>query len=376
MRALARRFVQPALLGAFLLLAAVRLAWLYRNTGGVPGWDYRIYAEAVGRAAGGNDPYRLGEIGTGFINHPGLLLLVYPFQRLGAAGFWLWMAGSLIAWPLTLTIAAREFPAGRLPVLLLPLTAAVEGLFMGQASIAAGLCLAGAFIALRRERDDLAGLLIGFGVLFKLSLAIFGLYFLLKKRFRAVAVLGLVIAFFSAVSELLLLSGINGIFFETMIGLYADFRPGTNNASLAGFPYFPVIALILLAGLCAAVVREPGRVTGWRAYGGLAAWTLLSSPLTWHHHFVLLAVPLVGSLAADPGGTGGSHGPGSPPGPGDPAGRSYGVALAVLIQVDLLGQLVGLSFHTGIAAAIGVLILAVAPLTHKPNAVILSNDVR
>jgi hypothetical protein len=59
--------------------------WLARASGGEPGWDFAIYGTASERAAAGDDPYsRLGQE-TGFVNHPALLLLVYPFRLAGGA---------------------------------------------------------------------------------------------------------------------------------------------------------------------------------------------------------------------------------------------------------------------------------------------------
>jgi hypothetical protein len=343
---LQRRTVFLVLAGAFWLLAAVRLVWLYRATGGVIGWDYGIYTEAAGRAAAGLDIYSHGEIGTGFINHPGFLLLVYPFLWAGRAGFWIWSALSLAAWPQTIRLAAVELRKRRALLFLLPLTAAAEALFMGQASIPAALCLAAAYAAVRKDRDVLAGFFIGVGVLLKFSLAIFGLYFLLRRRFRAAAALGATVAVFSLAAEWLLYPGINRMFLLTMVDLYADHHTGVFNSSLAGMPFFPFLAIILLAALSLAVVRNTAPSTEWLAFGGLAAWTLVVSPLTWHHHFVLLAVPLAGLLHDRPW---------------------FGIALVALIQVDLLGFLAGLPVHTGLLAALGILILALIPLTGRPG---------
>lgn len=379
----------------FWLLAFARLVWLFRNTGGVIGWDFRIYTAAVERAAAGLDPYQAGQIGTGFVNHPALLLFAAPFRWAGAVGFPAWLTLSLAAWPLTLGLAAAGKPGARTLVLLLPLTAAVEAVFMGQASIPAALCLAGAYHLSRSGRDGMAGILAGLGVIFKLSLGILGIYYVLRRRPRAAASMGAVIIGMSIGAELVFYRGINAQFIRAMLGLYAEHHPGAQNASLVGVPFFLPIALLLLAGLAVRAYRAGA--DGWLVFGGFAAWTLLVSPLTWHHHFVLLAVPLVRLL--EPGGS-------DPPGPPDmgapprtpsgmpvhrspqaalsgarrSSGRSrsgrdiqharssqiHAVALAGLIQADLVGAYLGLPFHTAILAAAALLFMAIFRLDSHP----------
>lgn len=341
MTGFSKRQVFLAAAGAFWLLAAVRLVWLYRATGGFIGLDYGIYTAAAERAAAGLDPFSLGQTGTGFINHPGFLLLVYPFLWTGRVGFWIWSALSIAAWPHAVRLAAGELRKRRALLFLLPLTAAAEALFMGQASIAAAFCLAAAYTAVRKDRDVLAGFLIGLGMMFKFSLGIFGLYFLLRRRLRAAAALFGTVLVFSLAAEWLLYPGINRMFLLEMAGLFADHHPGVHNSSLIGMPFFPLIAVLLLGALSVAAVRNAAPATEWLAYGGFAAWTLLVSPLTWHHHFVLLAVPLAGLLHYRPW---------------------LGIALAALIQVDTLALLAGSPIRPGLLAALGILVLALAPL--------------
>ena len=336
----------------FWTLALVRLVWLYESAQGVDGWDYAIYDLGVERAFSGEDPYRQIGIETGFINHPGLLLVAYPFHLLGAAGSWVWLAASLIAWlaAVFLSFRAHERRA-ELLVLLFSLTAAAEGLFAGQAGIPAVLCLAVAYRFHRREKEIAAGILIGLAAVFKLSLGVFILFFLLKKRFGAAAAGLATLVLFSATAEWLLFPGINGLFFVSMAGLVGSAYPGVHNASLYHPSFTPVIGAFMLASLAWVVYRRGDRVPERLAFGGFAAWTLLTSPLTWHHHFVLLALPLAWLLAERPW---------------------VGIALAGLIQIDLLGQRIGLPFHTGILAAVGIYLLFIiipyAPLPGNRSA--------
>jgi hypothetical protein len=77
-------------------------------------------------------------------------------------------------WPLALVVAlaATSFPLHR------TLTA-------GQLNCALLLLYCGVYWASRRRREWLAGLLVGFGILFKLVPGVFVIYFLLKRRWKA-----------------------------------------------------------------------------------------------------------------------------------------------------------------------------------------------
>jgi alpha-1,2-mannosyltransferase len=315
--------------------------WLARASGGEPGWDFAIYGTASERAAAGDDPYsRLGQE-TGFVNHPALLLLVYPFRLAGGAGATVWFAVLLAAWvgAAVLSFDPTERRGERL-VLLLLLSAAAEGLIAGQAALPAVFCLAAAYRCHRANREMEAGVLIGLAVVFKLSLGVFILYFLVLRRFRSAAAAGAVLILLTALAEWLLYPGVTAAFFRTTAGLAAEAHPGAFNAAVYFPPVTPLIAVFALAALAITTLRRGNLTDARPAFGGFAAWTLLASPLTWHHHFVFLALPLAILLARRPW---------------------VGLALAGAVQVDLLGQAAGLPVHTSLLAAGAILLMNFIP---------------
>lgn len=329
----AGRALPGILLMLFAALAVHRLAWLAGMTGGVIGWDARIYFAAARTAFVGGNPYTTGEIGTRFLNHPALLLAVRPFAAFESAGTWIWIMLLAAAWVGTLRIIARQGAGWTAACLLLPLTAAVEGIFMGQASLLAGLFLAGAYALDRRDEEIGAGILVGLAMICKLSLGVFALYLLVNKRRRGLLAAGFVLAAASAAAEWLVLPGINRLFVAAMVDLAGEIHIGAQNASLLITPWVRPAGAAVLAALVYFSWRDH-RIKP--LFGNLAAWTLLFSPLTWHHHGVFLALPIAEQIQR----------------------REWlGFSLAALIQFDLLAQLAGFPLHTlSLAAALIMLI--------------------
>jgi hypothetical protein len=129
------------------------------------------------------------------------------------------------------------------------------------------------------------------------------------------------------------------IFLQTA-GLAAVAQPGAFNAAVYVPPGPPLNAVFALAALAMTPLRRGNPTDERPAFGGFAAWTLLASPLTWHHHFVFLALPLAILLARRPW---------------------VGLVLAGAVQVDLLGQAAGLPVHTSLLAAGAILLMNFIP---------------
>ena len=108
------------------------------------------------------------------------------------ASAWI-MAGALFA---SVRVGAFGALLGAL-ALFHPLT---RSLTAGQLNPVLLLCYSGAFALCRTGRDAAAGTLLGFAAMFKLAPGIFGLHFLLTRRWRALAAMVLTVALLGILS--------------------------------------------------------------------------------------------------------------------------------------------------------------------------------
>jgi len=286
-----RRWLAAACL-LFAGLAWQRLGWLAGNTGGIWGWDYRIYAAAWEKAAAGGNPYLPLTIGTGFLSHPFLLVLVAPFAGLGEAGYGLWALLGAAAWLGTLWLCGRlvEVHGWRL-VPLIFFTPAVEAVFMGQASALAGLAVVFAFQS---------GAALAMAIALKTSpLALAG-YFVAKGRSRFLGMTALTLGLVTVLPMAVLYPELVADFWGALTQLDGLVHHSPQNASLIGLTGWAGMRWVGAAGYAGLVwlaYRRGGPSV--RLYSAFLAWSILFSPLAWHHHFVLLALPLAALLAQD-----------------------------------------------------------------------------
>ena len=187
--------------------------------------------------------------------------------------------------------------------------------------IVLGIC------ALRKERDLLAGLLIGFAALIKLPLLLLGVYFLARGRWR-VAIGGASICAFAGILSLLVFGwDVHQNWYEYTIKPFAE-KPlsAYNNQSVQGFltrldhgksylmnwqpkPVDPMIllaskaAVFLLLGTVAVVIGWPRR---WRRGSGIDApattmveleiciiilLAMMISTVSWSHYYLWILLP-------------------------------------------------------------------------------------
>jgi hypothetical protein len=332
-------------LAAAALLGLHRLSFLAAHTGGAPGWDYRVYTDALAQASAGMNPYEPFHIGSGYFNHPFLLAVIAPFNALGEAGYWVWTLASLAAWIAAIRLCWRLAPEGEsasgwliLPQMLV-FTPAVETLYMGQANMLAGLCVVLALRLGERGRAGWGGLALGAAMVLKTSPAVLLLYFLARREWRLAGAAALTVAGLTALSGWLFQPGIAGEYAAALARLAGSLHASPENASLpgvtgwAGMRWLGAGALAYLLWGAARGKRGETAQGRW-AFSALLGWMLLFSPVTWQHHLVFLALPLVSLLAA---------------------GKGAGWLAFALIQADLVWQGMGAPFPAGALA--GVLLL-------------------
>lgn len=152
------------------------------------------------------------------------------------------------------------------------------------------------------------GLLIGFVAAFKLTPAVFVLYLLLRKDFRAIVVSGISFAAFTAIGFVLAFGDATKYWTEILPDSNRIGRPAyPSNQSITGFlarlgvedlrtPLWLLASVLVLAITVVAMRRalkadEPALALCANALAGL-----LVSPVSWSHHWVW-AIPLLLTLA-------------------------------------------------------------------------------
>ncbi len=136
----------------------------------------------------------------GFVNNPIVAFVFVPFALLppGLAALVyaaLGVAAAVVSWRVLVSAAGLDLPRAALLALLFVLNGPLmNSLREGNSSQFALLALVLAFVSLRRQREWRAGCLLGAAALLKLPLLLFGVYFALRGRWRAVAAGGLVVA--------------------------------------------------------------------------------------------------------------------------------------------------------------------------------------
>jgi hypothetical protein len=267
---------------------------------------------------------------VGFVNIPGLVWLFVPLVPLGEFNAaWVFLAlsaaATLGAFAL-LTRLGQASPRAKVALfaLLLVNGPLVNSLREGNTTHFILLLLALALLLWRGGRDFAAGLVLGFTAMIKPPLMLFGLYFLLRGRWRAVAGGATTIAAIVAVSLATFGLEINLGWYRACIepfmkGAIAAF----NVQSIDGFlirlvtgpdeldNWFPlepstahrVVRIALVAALLIGaywLMRRAGRpASAPRAVGPrdfaefsiVLVIALVSTPVSWTHYYLLLLLP-------------------------------------------------------------------------------------
>jgi hypothetical protein len=257
---------------------------------------------------------------------PGAVLLALPLGELDFAdAFAVW--GTLSAW--CLAVSVPLLIRGLRPALpgwaVLPLGVAVAlsapfwaQLVHGQLNLFLLLLIVGAWLADRSGRPLLAGGLIGTAALVKLFPAYLLVYFVLARRWRALAAGLTAIGIGLVVTSAVLGPDIWPVYFTEVVPVTQEFASAWPNASLTGWwlklfdpsSVWPLVrptpivaersialagavlsALVLTGWLWYCIRRTGGdRDVGWAAATVIM---LLVSPTTWDHYLLLLALPVV-----------------------------------------------------------------------------------
>ncbi len=165
------------------------------------GWDFRAYYYAAEAAISG-EPFVGMETGLPAVTYVYPPIAVLLFVPQAAAGGW-WLAFALqtalnvcLALALAgLTVRTIESRRGRLPTVdrwlvagFCLASAPVMAIFgQGQVDLLIALALAGAFLAVERDRQGVAGVALGGAALVKLFPAVLGLWLVWRRAWRALA---------------------------------------------------------------------------------------------------------------------------------------------------------------------------------------------
>jgi hypothetical protein len=333
---------RPAILAVVWICALLMLTGTFtKMSGNWHGRDFSNYYLSVWALRHGVDPYStnltpiaaaLG-LDTGGLTHasetPPFLLCFEPLTWMRPrAAFWIWTAinFSALALAMYLLLAHRRglsCPTAWLLAGLILMSAPVNlNLYWGQSQLIALALMVAAMRAMERERDGAAGLLIAaVGLLRAYPLLLIG-YFVIRRKWRAVAfaTIGIAAGVFVTVAALGLaqsLSFIHGALRLTdysivnrvdnlSLGPFVSrtFWALTGNASGSSADWtrraaVAVADLVVLGMTIRATRADANRGDpDWRVYSLWIAASIMLSPVGWHHYLVLLAIPFVQMVAA------------------------------------------------------------------------------
>jgi hypothetical protein len=256
---------------------------------------------------------------------PASVLLAIPFASLDYPDAVLaWNLASLGLFAISVAALARALGApwsvwsvAPAAVLLLLCSPFRQQVGQGQLNLVLLSLLTAAWLADRSGKSVWAGAAVGAATAVKLFPGFLGLYFVLRRDWKALAAFALALACVSAVS--LAAMGIDShvAYVRDVLPKVGAYRSSWLNASLVGFftrlfdpataqervePLWRSPALAMLSSLIALlavavlwaveVARAQSQDARDRAFAmGITA-MLLVSPITWDHYFMLLALPL------------------------------------------------------------------------------------
>ncbi|MDW8266097.1 MAG: glycosyltransferase family 87 protein, partial [Gemmataceae bacterium] len=253
---------------------------------------------------------------------PTSVLLALPFAWLDYSdAFLAWNLLSLVCFAVSIVLVFRNlgvrFPAwGIIPglALLLFCNPFRQQTLQGQLNLVLLLLLTGVWVADRDGRRVLAGILLGTATCLKLFPGFLFLYFLLKRRWAAVAAGAGTVAALTGVTGLVLGWDAYRDYAQIVIPELARYRGQWTNVSLLGFweklfgmghrtiPLWPsplvahagyLASSLLVTGLAvSAIVRARTPAAGDGAFGLSLVAMVLVSPIAWDHYFLMLLLPV------------------------------------------------------------------------------------
>ena len=332
----------PAVLAVAWICAVLILAGALTK---MPGqWhrrDFSNYYESAWALRHGIDPYSadLTPIGdqlgleTGGLLHasetPPFLLCFEPLTWLRPrVAFWIWTGinFSALAIAMYLLLAHRRGLSRRTAWLLAGLilmSAPVNlNLYWGQSQLIVLALLAGAMRAMERKREGTAGLLIAAAALLRAYPLLLAGYFVIRRKWRAVAfaTAGIAAGLFVTVATVGFtqsLSFVHGALWLTDYSIvnrvdnlslgpfvsrtwwaFTGTAPGSSadwlrRAAIA-VAGIVVLGMTIRATLADANRRDPD----WRVYSLWIATAIMLSPVAWHHYLLLLTIPFVQLVAS------------------------------------------------------------------------------
>lgn len=270
----------------------------------------------------------------GFVNVPVLAWLFVPFAYLEKTeAAWLFLvlgaAAYLAAFVLLQRLAPRTSARSALPLLFLFLLngPAIHSLREGNTTHLVLLAIIAALLALQRGRDLLAGVILGACAVIKLPLLLLGGYFVLRRRWMVVAGGAAVVGLTAILSLTLFGAALNAGWYDFCVAPYTGrLVPGFNVQSIDAFLYrmlngahhlhywllvdpspthkaLRTLLLIATATGVAVTLWQGLRTTPAARDAGsldprmllelsiLIVFSLLASPLSWTHYFLMLLLP-------------------------------------------------------------------------------------
>ena len=332
----------PAVLAVAWICAVLILAGALTK---MPGqWhrrDFSNYYESAWALRHGIDPYSadLTPIGdqlgleTGGLLHasetPPFLLCFEPLTWLRPrVAFWIWTGinFSALAIAMYLLLAHRRGLSRRTAWLLAGLilmSAPVNlNLYWGQSQLIVLALLAGAMRAMERKREGTAGLLIAAAALLRAYPLLLAGYFVIRRKWRAVAfaTAGIAAGLFVTVATVGFtqsLSFVHGALWLTDYSIvnrvdnlslgpfvsrtwwaFTGTAPGSSadwlRRAAVAVAGIVVLGMTIRATLADANRRNPD----WRVYSLWIATAIMFSPVAWHHYLLLLTIPFVQLVAS------------------------------------------------------------------------------
>jgi alpha-1,2-mannosyltransferase len=270
-----------------------------------------------------------------YVNLPLVGYLFTPFGAFGrgTAGLLFLLVGGVIAiaaWHFLCEAARLDRSRRQLLLLLFALNGPFHyGFKEGNTSHVVLLLVVLAFLQLRRGRDHVAGALLGLAALVKLPLAMFGLYFLLRRAKRAFLGMSGVLALACVGSLLVFGWELNLLWYTRCVAPFlGDVMSAYNvqsiHAALARVARGPdalldwdprplapalraiatAVVVLELAAVAWAARREPSAdapasrlVARELEFMLVLVLCLISGPMSWSHYYVWLLLPLAFVLA-------------------------------------------------------------------------------